>query len=107
MMWDCEDEQDWAKLQELLNIYDGLNTTEFIDDVKKSKKVLRNSKRRSNSMSICFVNFDDKKTAQSICNDMSLSFLLNKHRDFGKLTGNLRVYIIFAKYFFLEVMQWQ
>ncbi len=48
MMWDCEDEQDWAKLQELLNIYDGLNTTEFIDDVKKSKKVLRNSKRRSN-----------------------------------------------------------
>ncbi len=59
-------------------------------------------------MSICFVNFDDKKTAQSICNDMSLSFLLNKHQDFGKLTGNLRVYIIFCKvFFYLEVMQWK
>jgi len=45
MMWTCESEQDWTKLQELLNIYDGLNTTEFIDDVKELKKVLRNAKR--------------------------------------------------------------
>ena len=46
MMWDCEFESDWDKLKELLKIYDGLNTTEFIDDVKKSKKVLKNAKRR-------------------------------------------------------------
>ena len=45
MMWICEFEEDWTKLQELLKIYDDLNTTEFIDDVKELKKVLRKTKR--------------------------------------------------------------
>lgn len=45
MMWTCEFEEDWTKLQELLKIYDDLNTTEFIDDVKELKKVLRKAKR--------------------------------------------------------------
>ena len=45
MMWDCECEQDWNKLQELLKIYDGLETEEFLDDVKELKKSLRNAKR--------------------------------------------------------------
>lgn len=45
MMWDCEFEEDWDKLKELLKIYNGLNTTEFIDDVKELKKILRKSKK--------------------------------------------------------------
>ena len=44
MMRDCEFESDWDKLKELLKIYKGLNTTEFIDDVKELKKVLRKAK---------------------------------------------------------------
>ena len=45
MMWICEVEEDWTKLQELLKIYDNLNTDEFADDVKELKKVLRKAKR--------------------------------------------------------------
>ena len=45
MMWDCEFEQDWDKLKELLKIYNGLNTTEFIDDVKELKKIMRKAKQ--------------------------------------------------------------
>ena len=49
MMWDCEFESDWDKLKELLKIYDGLNTTEFIDDVKELKKILRKAKQTQKS----------------------------------------------------------
>ena len=45
MMWICEAEEDWNKLQELLKIYDGLETEEFLDDVKELKKFLRKIKR--------------------------------------------------------------
>ena len=44
MMWICEVEEDWKKLQELLKIYDGLGTDEFLDDVKELKKILRKAK---------------------------------------------------------------
>ena len=49
MMWICEAEEDWNKLQELLKIYDSLNTTEFIDDVKELKKNLRKAKQLQKS----------------------------------------------------------
>ena len=49
MMWDCEFEQDWDKLKELLKIYDGLNTTEFVDDVKELKKIMRKAKQLQKS----------------------------------------------------------
>ena len=45
MMWDCQAEEDWNELQELLNTYDNLGTEEFLDDVKELKKSLRNAKR--------------------------------------------------------------
>ena len=46
MMWICEREDDWTKLQELLKIYDGLNTEKFADDVKELKKILRKAKHK-------------------------------------------------------------